>query len=179
MALTARTCSLTSAVLDYRKFGKHIQKRQLDIPEYAASFVDYKALKKVSVGLVDVCLHIIADSMSQLIKKLSTTPVLTAQSHATDSENSHLDAQASLQANKATFFFRLERELEKVNAFYLQKEAEVSRWFHQSPSIWIWPQACTDRTKAQTAFDYTAGQEAWTPIESHRGIQVVFELCHS
>jgi len=29
------------------KFGKHIQKRQLDIPEYAASFVDYKALKKV------------------------------------------------------------------------------------------------------------------------------------
>jgi len=31
-----------------------------------------------------------------------------------------------LQANKATFFFRLERELEKVNSFYLQKEAEVS-----------------------------------------------------
>lgn len=30
-----------------RKFGKHIQKRQLEIPEYAASFVDYKALKKV------------------------------------------------------------------------------------------------------------------------------------
>lgn len=31
-----------------RKFGKHLQKRQLDIPEYAASFVNYKALKKVS-----------------------------------------------------------------------------------------------------------------------------------
>jgi CDK inhibitor PHO81 len=30
-----------------RKFGKHIQKRQLEIPEYAAHFVDYKALKKV------------------------------------------------------------------------------------------------------------------------------------
>lgn len=30
-----------------RKFGKHIQKRQLEIPEYAASLVDYKALKKV------------------------------------------------------------------------------------------------------------------------------------
>lgn len=30
-----------------RKFGKQIQKRQLEIPEYAASFVDYKALKKV------------------------------------------------------------------------------------------------------------------------------------
>jgi SPX domain protein involved in polyphosphate accumulation len=33
--------------------------------------------------------------------------------------------QATLQGNKATFFFRLERELEKVNAFYLQKEAEL------------------------------------------------------
>lgn len=30
-----------------RKFGKHIQKRQLEIPEYAAHFVDYKSLKKV------------------------------------------------------------------------------------------------------------------------------------
>lgn len=37
--------------LDCRKFGKHIQKRQLDIPEYAASFVDYKALKKVCARL--------------------------------------------------------------------------------------------------------------------------------
>jgi CDK inhibitor PHO81 len=54
-----------------------------------------------------------------------------------------VDTQAALQANKATFFFQLvsratrrkgqrgmlsaiqERELEKVNAFYLQKEAEV------------------------------------------------------
>ena len=38
-----------------RKFGKHIQKRQLEIPEYAASFVDYKALKKVDQGAADHC----------------------------------------------------------------------------------------------------------------------------
>jgi len=87
------------------KFGKHIQKRQLDIPEYAASFVDYKALKK-------------------LIKKLSATPVIHAQD-LTNAGNGLADSQASLQANKATFFFRLERELEKVNIFYLQKEAEL------------------------------------------------------
>ena len=31
----------------HRKFGKQIQRRQLDLPEYAASFVNYKALKKV------------------------------------------------------------------------------------------------------------------------------------
>ena len=34
-----------------RKFGKDIQKRQLEIPEYAASFVDYKALKKVLLDI--------------------------------------------------------------------------------------------------------------------------------
>ncbi|KAI1187872.1 hypothetical protein F5B17DRAFT_300595 [Nemania serpens] len=87
------------------KFGKQIQKRQLEVPEYAASFVNYKALKK-------------------LIKRLSATPILSAQNEP------HLlpapvDTQAALQANKAKFFFQLERELEKVNAFYLQKEAEL------------------------------------------------------
>jgi CDK inhibitor PHO81 len=92
---------LTASIM---KFGKHIQKRQLEIPEYAASFVDYKALKK-------------------LIKKLSATPVIPPQSEGFHHES--LDPQSSLQANKATFFFRVERELEKVNTFYLQKEAEL------------------------------------------------------
>ncbi|KAF2872475.1 hypothetical protein BDV95DRAFT_491620 [Massariosphaeria phaeospora] len=88
-----------------RKFGKHIQKRQLDIPEYAASFVDYKALKK-------------------LIKRLSATPIIPAQGGSPHGSEP-VDPQTSLQANKATFFFRVERELEKVNTFYLQKEAEL------------------------------------------------------
>ncbi|KAK4101458.1 SPX-domain-containing protein [Parathielavia hyrcaniae] len=88
------------------KFGKHIQKRQLEVPEYAASFVNYKALKK-------------------LIKKLSATPVLPSQNDAAQRATQPVDTQAALQANKATFFFQLERELEKVNAFYLQKEAEL------------------------------------------------------
>ncbi|KAK1761323.1 ankyrin repeat protein nuc-2 [Echria macrotheca] len=87
------------------KFGKQIQKRQLEVPEYAASFVNYKALKK-------------------LIKKLSATPVIPSQDDAFRSLELP-DSQAALQANKATFFFQLERELEKVNAFYLQKEAEL------------------------------------------------------
>lgn len=37
----------TSTDSPCRKFGKQIQKRQLEVPEYAASFVNYKALKKV------------------------------------------------------------------------------------------------------------------------------------
>lgn len=88
------------------KFGKQIQRRQLDLPEYAASFVNYKALKK-------------------LIKQLSATPTIPAQS-TSDVRHDVPDAQSALRANKEVFFFRLEREIEKVNAFYLQKEAEFS-----------------------------------------------------
>ncbi|KAL4929611.1 putative cyclin dependent kinase inhibitor Pho81 [Aspergillus undulatus] len=90
-----------------RKFGKQIQRRQLDLPEYAASFVNYKALKK-------------------LIKQLSATPTIPAQSSVPVPQNAS-EAQAALRANKEVFFFRLEREIEKVNTFYLQKEAEFSQ----------------------------------------------------
>ncbi|RYP20395.1 hypothetical protein DL767_009468 [Monosporascus sp. MG133] len=63
---------------------------------------------------------------NSLIKKLAATPVLSAQIDPyRPSELLTLDTQAALQANKAKFFFQLERELEKVNAFYLQKEAEL------------------------------------------------------
>ncbi|KAL4911727.1 hypothetical protein BDW62DRAFT_47648 [Aspergillus aurantiobrunneus] len=89
------------------KFGKQIQRRQLDLPEYAASFVNYKALKK-------------------LIKQLSATPTIPAQSSVTVPQNAS-EAQAALRANKEVFFFRLEREIERVNTFYLQKEAEFSQ----------------------------------------------------
>ncbi|KAL4783233.1 SPX domain-containing protein [Aspergillus varians] len=89
------------------KFGKQIQRRQLDLPEYAASFVNYKALKK-------------------LIKQLSATPTIPAQSSVAIPQNAS-EAQAALRANKEVFFFRLEREIEKVNTFYLQKEAEFSQ----------------------------------------------------
>lgn len=46
----------------------------------------------------------------QLIKKLSATPVLHAQ-NVTGTSAGPGDAQASLQANKATFFFRLVSDL--------------------------------------------------------------------
>lgn len=45
-------CAAVSALADppSRKFGKQIQKRQLEVPEYAANFVNYKALKKVCLA---------------------------------------------------------------------------------------------------------------------------------
>ncbi|KIW13378.1 hypothetical protein PV08_08566 [Exophiala spinifera] len=79
-----------------------LTRQQLDLPEYAASFLNYKALKK-------------------LIKQLSATPTIEAQGGSATE-----DIQAALRANKEVFFFRLEREIEKVNVFYLQKEAEFS-----------------------------------------------------
>ncbi|EDN05477.1 predicted protein, partial [Histoplasma mississippiense (nom. inval.)] len=90
-----------------RKFGKQIQRRQLDLPEYAVSFLNYKALKK-------------------LIKQLSATPTIPAQSSSADPVPEIVDPQAALRANKDVFFFRVEREIEKVNVFYLQKEAEFT-----------------------------------------------------
>lgn len=74
---------------------------------------------------------------------MSATPTIPAQSVAGAAQDVP-EAQAALRANKEVFFFRLvgiragigrgdilidrtiqEREIEKVNAFYLQKEAEV------------------------------------------------------
>lgn len=82
------------------KFGKYLARRQLDLPEYANYFINYKALKK-------------------LIKKLSVS-----EQEMPMSTPGH-EIQRALQENRVTFFFRLERELEKVNTFYLQKEAEL------------------------------------------------------
>jgi hypothetical protein len=88
-----------------RKFGKQIQRRQLDLPEYAASFVNYKALKKVSYPEV-----VLSSSQlicrCQLIKQLSATPTIPAQSTENVAQNVP-DSQAALRANKEVFFFKL------------------------------------------------------------------------
>ncbi|GMG21750.1 unnamed protein product [Ambrosiozyma monospora] len=74
----------------HKKFGKYLAARQLELPEYAGFFINYKALKK-------------------LINKLI----------ANNNPNE------SLQDKKGSFFFQLERELEKVNSFYLEKEKNL------------------------------------------------------
>ncbi|KAJ1931827.1 phosphate system positive regulatory protein pho81, partial [Linderina macrospora] len=76
-------------------FGKHIQAQT--IPEWAAHYMSYKSLKKI---------------INELTAPL--TPGLS-QSEA---------ALQRLNTVKAAFFFQLDRELEKVNLFYLQKEAD-------------------------------------------------------
>lgn len=72
----------------------------------------------------------------QLIKHLSKTPILAAQQPQSNGITLQ-DSQASLQSNKAAFFFRLERELEKVNELYLQKEAEVRKAITRFQPAWL------------------------------------------
>lgn len=89
------------------KFGKYLEARQLELPEYNGHFIDYKALKK-------------------LIKHLAVPLAQT-------SSNDHLNLDdvdeeiihQRLQENKASFFFKLERELEKVNSHFLEKESDL------------------------------------------------------
>lgn len=84
------------------KFGKYLASRQLELPEYSGYFIDYKALKK-------------------LIKQLGGGVDVS-----TTEPNSQFQIQQKLKDNKASFFFRVERELDKVNSFYLEKQANMA-----------------------------------------------------
>lgn len=111
------------------KFGKYLEGRQLELPEYNGHFIDYKGLKK-------------------LIKQLAFPVIPNNDNNNNDDllisnqDNSNTDEEVDkvdfnnpvlyrrLQENKASFFFKLERELEKVNAFYLQKESDLRMKFN-------------------------------------------------
>ncbi|KAI8598822.1 hypothetical protein EDD21DRAFT_396134 [Dissophora ornata] len=92
------------------KFGKQIQFQQ--IPEWQSHYMSYKGLKKI---------------INSLIQEKSQVSVAIAASPPPGSESATLgdDSPNQLQLQKAAFFFKLERELEKVNSFYLQKESEL------------------------------------------------------
>ncbi|KAJ2779702.1 phosphate system positive regulatory protein pho81 [Coemansia interrupta] len=78
------------------KFGKRIQAQT--IPEWSAHYMSYKGLKRI-------------------IKELNAP--------LTPSLNPSEASKQRLQTVKAAFFFQVDRELEKVNSFYLQKEADA------------------------------------------------------
>lgn len=85
------------------KFGKYLASRQLELPDYSEHFIDYKALKKLIKKLADPS----KNDAQNGAKKLSTP----------------IEIQFALRENKAAFFFRVERELDKVNSYYLEKQA--------------------------------------------------------
>lgn len=128
------------------KFGKRIQAQQ--IPGWAPYYLDYKFLKKIISSLAanrpaseaaalalgvrppsSPQAFVVPDTTTQL--PLSPTPQL-GLSTASPGQPPFFPASdydagrgPDFKAHKAAFFFKLERELEKINAFYLQKEAEL------------------------------------------------------
>lgn len=88
------------------KFGKYLASRQLELPEYSGHFIDYKALKK-------------------LIKQLGM-PGSSVEFGSVPGTPSQAQIQQRLKENKASFFFKVERELDKVNSFYLEKQANLA-----------------------------------------------------
>ncbi|GBB88938.1 hypothetical protein RclHR1_15560002 [Rhizophagus clarus] len=92
------------------KFGKQILNQQTT--EWAAHYINYKALKKIINSL---------QNAQHNERSLPPTPVTfgSLRDHSQPD-----DFQIFKQQQKTAFFFKLERELEKVNTFYLQKEAE-------------------------------------------------------
>ncbi|KAI7905699.1 uncharacterized protein BX663DRAFT_500605 [Cokeromyces recurvatus] len=86
------------------KFGKQIQSQQFT--EWSPYYLDYKGLKKFISSLLKTP----ADSL----RELGLPPIGVEE-----------DRAKLLQSQKAAFFFKLERELEKINSFYLQKENEL------------------------------------------------------
>lgn len=102
------------------KFGKYLEGRELELPEYAGYFMDYKALKKLIKQL----------SLPSGDVLLNTNNVNSANFPVRENPFQDPNSYKRLQNNKASFFFRLERELEKVNSFYLQKESDLKIKFN-------------------------------------------------
>ncbi|KAF9534972.1 cyclin-dependent protein kinase inhibitor [Crepidotus variabilis] len=108
-------------------FGKQIQAQQ--VPGWSGYYLDYKFLKKIISSLAA---NRPASEAAALA--LGTTRRSPAQSPAASpgqppifaASGNDLERGPDFRAHKAAFFFKLERELEKINAFYLQKEAEVT-----------------------------------------------------
>ncbi|KAG6850051.1 hypothetical protein H0H93_001867 [Arthromyces matolae] len=132
---------LPARVWQLRKvlFGKHILAQQ--VPGWSSYYLDYKFLKKIISSLAA---NRPASDAAALASGVRPTDVLAQSPSGTPSHSpsgildhglrrppifsaSSQDTERGpdFRAHKAAFFFRLERELEKINDFYLQKEAEL------------------------------------------------------
>ncbi|KAH9818990.1 SPX domain-containing protein [Melampsora americana] len=112
------------------KFGKQIQSQQ--IPTWSIAYLDYKGLKKIINSLAKGRPADAALLAAGVSPDLNKNNLISHQDQdhqpqplVINGDFSQPDAESNLKAHKAAFFFKLERELEKINAFYLQKEADL------------------------------------------------------
>ncbi|TBU33258.1 hypothetical protein BD311DRAFT_653214, partial [Dichomitus squalens] len=92
------------------------------------------------------------------------------------------DRGSSFQAHRAAFFFKLERELEKINAFYLEKEAELKLRLEtllskrRAAAMHVLPDASDDATKNHV--EWSAVEEGFRLLERDIGkLQVDGRAC--
>ncbi|PWN50718.1 hypothetical protein IE53DRAFT_81647 [Violaceomyces palustris] len=113
------------------KFGKHILSQQ--ISGWGSYYLDYKFLKKIINSLEkgrlgDAALFATGVRPDE-IPNGSNVPDQQQEDASAAVTGAQIlpkvEGSDELQIHKAAFFFKLERELEKINAFYLQKEAEL------------------------------------------------------
>ncbi|CAA7260261.1 unnamed protein product [Cyclocybe aegerita] len=109
------------------KFGKQIQAQQ--VPGWSNYYLDYKFLKKIisSLAANRPASEAAALALGTTRRSPAVSPAGSPGQPPFFSASGHdLDRGPDFRAHKAAFFFKLERELEKINAFYLQKEAELT-----------------------------------------------------
>lgn len=126
------------------KFGKQILAQQ--VPGWSSYYLDYKGLKKIVSSLTSGRPSAAAAALAlgarptDLLHPVLEGDLSQGALSPTVRDSGLQDSQAltllsvsggdeergpQFQAHKAAFFFKLERELEKINSFYLQKEAEL------------------------------------------------------
>ncbi|KAG6831882.1 hypothetical protein H0H92_006999 [Tricholoma furcatifolium] len=126
----------------YDQFGKHILAQQ--VPGWSSYYLDYKFLKKIISSLAanrpasEAAALASGIRPTDILGQSPSTPAISSPHSPSTVLNDGLrrppifsvsgqdsDRGPDFRAHKAAFFFRLERELEKINDFYLQKEAEL------------------------------------------------------
>ncbi|RDB20514.1 Ankyrin repeat protein nuc-2 [Hypsizygus marmoreus] len=165
------------------KFGKHIQAQQ--VPGWSGYYLDYKFLKKIISSLVanrpaseaaalasGIRPTDILSSSSTETSSLSWTPVPRSPSTILDDglrrppifsgSGQDYDRGPDFRAHKAAFFFKLERELEKINDFYLQKEAELKL---RMETLLSKRRAAAMRGLPDTTGDVTQNNVEWSAVE--------------
>ncbi|KAH9482952.1 Ankyrin repeat protein nuc-2 [Psilocybe cubensis] len=162
------------------KFGKQIQAQQ--VPGWSSYYLDYKFLKKIISSLAanrpaseaaalalgvrphDTLIQLSPQPISQTIRPSPAAspagspgqpPFFAASGH-------DLERGPDFRAHKAAFFFKLERELEKINAFYLQKEAEVTL---RMETLLSKRRAAAMRGIPDTSGNITASHVEWSAVE--------------
>ncbi|KAH9899788.1 cyclin-dependent protein kinase inhibitor [Cubamyces lactineus] len=163
--------------LCFLTFGKQIQAEQ--VPGWSAYYLDYKALKKIISSLA-------ANRPPSEAAAFGPPGNVPPGSHfslqvAVPNEEPPLyaslgqddDRGPSFQAHKAAFFFKLERELEKINAFYLEKEAELKLRLEtllskrRAAAMRVLPDALDDATKNHV--EWSAVEEGFRLLERDIG----------